>query len=451
MVTDDFYRALEDRFRGSRDVIKRRQSVYLPFVEALAPRVQKKMLDVGCGRGEWLELMAERGVPAEGLDLNEDFVKAGVEMGLSVFKADAMQHLKTQADGSYALLSAFHVVEHLGFNQLLAFLKEAYRVVDDGGAILLETPNPANLVVGACTFYLDPTHERPIPSILLAFAAEYSGFARAIVVPVNRGEIDNSLQLMPGELLGATVINKVVSALDQNLMQAPDYAVIAFKNQDAELIRIAESLVSASPLSVSKDEEEDVNALIERVVEAEKEAVLWREKASHAEEAARRTEQISLEMKASVEASVAKRIATGLAEAQARAAAAEETAIHAQQQVQALTSSTIWRATRPIRAGVNGLKAIGFSRTGLKRVARPVLVYSAAYLRAHPALKERVASIIARHPKLRARLIRAAGQDAVFGAVAKSAVDDIESVDQLTEQGRAVYLDLIQSKKTDDE
>ncbi|SIT50128.1 putative Type 11 methyltransferase [Paraburkholderia piptadeniae] len=426
MVSDDFYRALEDRFRGSRDVIKRRQSVYMPFVEALSTRIGKKMLDVGCGRAEWLELLKERGIESEGLDLNEDFVRAGQEMGLSVFRADAMEHLRAQADGAYAFISAFHVVEHLGFNNLLAFLKEAHRVVDDGGAILLETPNPANLVVGACNFYLDPTHERPIPSILLSFAAEYSGFERVVVVPVNRGELHNDLQLMPGELTGATVINKVVSALDQNLMQAPDYAIIAFKKQDADLIRIAESLVSASPLSTSKEEEEDVNALIERVLEAEKEAVLWREKAAQTAESLRRAEQAAVD-------------------AQSRAAAAEADANSAKQQVVALVNSTTWRMMGPVRGAVQVLKTVGFSRAGAKRVAKPVLVRGAAFLHAHPKLKDRVAWTLRRFPALRSRLVGIAGNEALGTAPAAPAV---ESVEQLTARARTVYQDLLQSKKS---
>ena len=284
MVSDDFYRALEDRFRGSRELIKSRQSVYLPLVEALSNRVHKKVLDVGCGRAEWLELLGEHGVPAEGLDLNEDFVAAGQQAGLAVFSADAMQYLGEQPDQSYGLISAFHVVEHLGFENLLLFLREAYRVVDDGGAILLETPNPANLVVGACNFYLDPTHERPIPSILLSFAAEFSGFEQVVIVPVNRGFLQNNLELMPTELSGASVINKVVSSLDQNFMQAPDYAIIAFKKAGNELVEVANSLVSDSPLPISAKETEDVNALLERVINAEAERAALRADATSVRE-----------------------------------------------------------------------------------------------------------------------------------------------------------------------
>src|SRR5471032_543353 len=334
MVSDDFYRALEDRFRGSRELIKTRQSVYLPLVEALANRVQKKVLDVGCGRAEWLELLGEHGVPAEVLDLNEDFVAQGQRAGLAVFSADAMQYLGEQPDQSYGLISAFHVVEHLGFENLLRFLREAYRVVDDGGgAILLETPNPANLLVGAFNFYLDPTHEYPIPSSLLSFAAEFSGFEQVVIVPVNRGFLQNNLELMPTELSGASVINKVVSSLDQNFMQAPDYAIIAFKKAGNELVGVANSLVSDSPLPISAKETEDVNALLERVIDAEAERATLRADATSVrvqlhDTLARMDEtQVRLgEAHGRLEALQAR-----LLDAQARAAAAEEAANNSKQ------------------------------------------------------------------------------------------------------------------------
>ncbi|MGF6599985.1 2-polyprenyl-3-methyl-5-hydroxy-6-metoxy-1,4-benzoquinol methylase [Paraburkholderia sp. GAS448] len=455
MVSDDFYRALEDRFRGSRDLIKARQGVYLPFVEALGAKVSKKMLDVGCGRGEWLELLAERGIAAEGLDFNEDFVKAGIDAGLSVFKADAMEFLKNQPDQTYSLITAFHVVEHLGFNSLLEFLKEAHRVVDDGGAVLLETPNPANLIVGACNFYIDPTHERPIPSVLLSFAAEYSGFESVVVVPVNRSFLQNNLEFMPGQLMGAKVINKIVSALDQNLMQAPDYAIIAIKKQDADLSRIAESLVSTSPLAVSADEEEDVNSLLSRIVEAEKEAVIWREKAAQADAAARDTAVRAQELQVRLTEAHAEEMRQAriqelearVREAQARAAAIEDLANRSQQQIQAMLNSRSWRLTAPIRAGGNALRWAGISRTGVRRVAKPVFLHAAAYMRSRPALQRRIANLFAKYPGLRARLVNFAGPDAFRGVANVRPADVIESVDQLTARGRSVYDDLQQAKK----
>ncbi|NRO95886.1 methyltransferase domain-containing protein [Paraburkholderia sp. NMBU_R16] len=436
MLSDDFYRALEDRFRGSRETIKARQSVYLPVVEALHAKVGKKALDVGCGRGEWLELLKERGVQAEGIDLNEEFVDAGRAAGLAVQQADAMQFLASQPDATYELVSAFHVVEHLGFNNLLAFLKEAYRVVDDGGAILLETPNPANLVVGACNFYIDPTHERPIPSVLLSFAAEYSGFESVVVVPVNRAFIHNDLELMPSRLAGAAVINKVVSALDTNLMQAPDYAVVAFKKRDPRLTEIAESLVSGSSLATSTAEEEIVGSLNLTVIEAQREVGKWQERAYQAEILVRDLELKASDAKLHAEEEM-RRI-------EQRAAAAEMEVARLHEHINAIYRSRSWRLAAPIRAGGNALRKAGISRAGLLRIAKPVLMRAADYLRAHPALRAKVSGVLARYPGVRARLVGMLGLAVIHGA--PPATNEIETVDRLTARGRKIRDDLLNAK-----
>jgi 2-polyprenyl-3-methyl-5-hydroxy-6-metoxy-1,4-benzoquinol methylase len=471
MVSDDFYRALEDRFRGSRELIKSRQSVYLPLVEELANRVQKKVLDVGCGRAEWLELLGEHGVPAEGLDLNEDFVAAGQQAGLAVFSADAMQYLGEQPDQSYGLISAFHVVEHLGFENLLLFLREAYRVVDDGGAILLETPNPANLLVGACNFYLDPTHERPIPSILLSFAAEFSGFEQVVIVPVNRGFLQNNLELMPTELSGASVINKVVSSLDQNFMQAPDYAIIAFKKAGNELVEVANSLVSDSPLPISAKETEDVNALLERVINAEAERAALRADATSVREqlhdtlarmdetqvrlgeAHGRLEALQARATAAEEAATsskhvlrAQELEVQLQAVHARAAAAEDLANRSQEHVIALLSSSSWRLSSPIRMVGNAVRKVGGAPGAVKRTARLGLLHGVAYVRCRPVLKQRIANVLSRFPRVRARLARYVGFDAAQSVVAGAPLPSVESVEQLTARGRAIYNDLANAK-----
>jgi O-antigen chain-terminating methyltransferase len=457
MLTDDFYRALEERFRGSRDVIKARQRVYMPIVEALNARTGKKVLDVGCGRAEWLELLTEHGIVAEGLDLNEEFVAGARAAGLSAIKADALEFLKAQPAGAYGLVSAFHVVEHLGFDNLLAFLKEAYRVVDEQGAVLLETPNPANLVVGACNFYIDPTHERPIPSVLLSFAAEYSGFESVAIVPVNRNFIQNDLELMPEQLPGASVINKVVAALDLNLMQAPDYAIVALKKRDAVLVEIAESLASASSLAVSAREEKDVDELIARIVKAEREAVDWREKshqfeirlkvaetrarAAHAD--VQRIELDMREARARVTAAEAE-----MREAQGRAATVELEATRLRHQVNELLGSRSWRITTPLRAASAVLKSAGISRSGAKRMTKLVLLHTAGYVRSRPFLKSKVSKVLSRFPGLRSRLVGSVGLDILHGVATESSARPVESFELLTARGRKVYGDLVKAKKT---
>ena len=182
---DEFYRAFEDRYRGRRDLIKSRLNIYLPFIEPL-----KKFygdcaaVDLGCGRGEWLELVADLGFDAVGIDLDEGMLDVSRGLELTVKREDAVTYLRGLADESIAVVSGFHIVEHITFSDLQSLVMEALRVLKPGGVLVFETPNPENIVVGTSNFYLDPTHQRPIPPQLLSFLAEYYGFHRVKILRV---------------------------------------------------------------------------------------------------------------------------------------------------------------------------------------------------------------------------------------------------------------------------
>jgi SAM-dependent methyltransferase len=470
MVTDDFYRALEDRFRGSRDAIKARQRVYLPVIDALAATVSKKILDVGFGRAEWLELLKEQGLAAEGLDLSDSFVEEGRRAGFDVSKGDVIDYLARQPDQTYSLISAFHVVEHLGFDKLLAFLREAHRVTDANGAILLETPNPANLVVGACNFYIDPTHERPIPSTLLAFAAEYCGFARVVMVPMNRDFLHNDLQLMAGHSSGATVVNAVVSEVNDTFKQAPDYAIFAFKKMDNEAVKLAESLVTKPVLPVSAAEPVGADSLWARVVEVETDRAVWRGKAALAEAQLQHVQELvaradsrirdfearvrELQSRSVLERSAIRAqeqdrvhdVEAQLKKALRRAMAAEELAADAQLHIDAMLRSSSWRLSAPVRGvGLTVRKVVGLRRLATTPV-RLSLLHAAAFVRSRPALRRRIVKVLSRVPGLRAGLIRLAGFNALQGVLNDAAANVVETVDQLTARGRKIHDDLLSAR-----
>ena len=179
----DFYRAFEDRFRGSREMVKERLRVYLGFVQALrATSGACAAVDLGCGRGEWLELMREAGVEAEGIDSDESMLAACRDAGLDARRGEALAAMRQLPAESRDLVSAFHVAEHLPFADLQALVQEALRVLSPGGVLILETPDPDNLSVGASSFYLDPTHVRPLPAGLLAFLPAHYGFHRVKIL-----------------------------------------------------------------------------------------------------------------------------------------------------------------------------------------------------------------------------------------------------------------------------
>lgn len=175
---DPFYLAFEDQFRGSRELIRERMADYLPFLHQLLARIpHATAVDLGCGRGEWLQFLKENGIAGRGVDLNGRMVAECRSHGMQAMQGDAMEYLTSLPDASVAVVSGFHIVEHLSIVQLLALLAETRRVLQPGGMAIFETPNPECLKVSTYTFYLDPTHRNPVPMELLSFIATHSGFS----------------------------------------------------------------------------------------------------------------------------------------------------------------------------------------------------------------------------------------------------------------------------------
>ncbi|RUU12631.1 SAM-dependent methyltransferase, partial [Mesorhizobium sp. USDA-HM6] len=162
---DDLYKAFEDRFRGSKELVKERLQVYQPLLAQVPRQAEGPTLaiDLGCGRGEWLEILTEAGLEALGVDTNAGMAQEATENGLKIELQDALEHLGGRPDNSVAVISAFHMVEHVPTDYLIGLLEECQRVLTDDGLLILETPNPENISVGTNTFHLDPTHKSPLP------------------------------------------------------------------------------------------------------------------------------------------------------------------------------------------------------------------------------------------------------------------------------------------------
>ena len=135
-----------------------------------------KVLDIGCGRGEWIELMQESGYQATGVDLNAVMVNQAKEKQLNVECVDVLQYLKHLPDNALSAVTGIHIIEHLEFTYLIQLLQEVYRVLKKGGGVILETPNPENIFVGAQFFYTDPTHKNPIVPDTMEFLLSYLGY-----------------------------------------------------------------------------------------------------------------------------------------------------------------------------------------------------------------------------------------------------------------------------------
>ena len=220
-LLDAMYASFEDRFRGTREDIKQRQSIYLPIVlEAKAGAKDAPILDLGCGRGEWLEILHHEGLIAKGVDINRVFLEGCRELGLDVVEQDAIAYLRSLKSNSIGAVTAFHLIEHLPLKTLIALMDEALRVLQPGGLIILETPNPKNLLVGTCSFYMDPTHIKPLPRSLCEFLLEARGFVNVAGMDLN--PFENFQPPKENE-------NSFTEAVNQYLFGPRDIAIIGRK------------------------------------------------------------------------------------------------------------------------------------------------------------------------------------------------------------------------------
>ena len=167
------YARFAERFRGSEDYVKAGQQFYLPYFQG-----RENVLDIGCGRGEFLEMMQAAGVPARGIDLGDESVEVCLRKGLQAEKADLFEYLAALPEASLDGIFCSQVIEHLPPERLPAMIKLAASRLARDGVIAIETPNPECLAIFATHFYLDPTHTRPVPHPLLSFYLEEFGVGK---------------------------------------------------------------------------------------------------------------------------------------------------------------------------------------------------------------------------------------------------------------------------------
>ena len=224
---EEQYASFEQTFRGEREQIKLRAAHYLDTLAGagIDPGDDGVVLDLGSGRGEWLEVLAEHGYHGRGVDSNRGMLEASEARGHEVVEADALDYLRAQPDGSFAAITSMHMVEHMPHPVVIQLLDEALRALRPGGVLILETPNPENVLVGSCMFYMDPTHLHPIPPPLLQWTVQARGFEQVGIERLsdNRGSPD--LAPVSEDVPGSAQINQIVAWFTA----APDYAVVALK------------------------------------------------------------------------------------------------------------------------------------------------------------------------------------------------------------------------------
>lgn len=220
-MLDAMYASFEDGFRGTREEIKDRLRVYMKVIEqACAGTEEAPVLDLGCGRGEWLELLKENQKIARGVDLNQVFVSECQDLGLDIIEQDALSYMENIKTSSLGAVTGFHLIEHLPVKILIALLDETLRVLRPGGVVIFETPNPENIKVGSCNFYIDPTHRNPLPPITAKHLLEARGFVRCDIQRLHPfDEKDRNRDMVAG----------CPPELIEELYGPQDYAVIGHK------------------------------------------------------------------------------------------------------------------------------------------------------------------------------------------------------------------------------
>ena len=378
-MSDLFYSAFEEKYRGSRELIKSRLQVYLPFVLPVFKAFPQGLaLDVGCGRGEWLELLTEHGLNAKGVDLDDGMLQACRDRGLQVETADALAYIQALPEASLCVVSGFHFAEHLPFDVLQQLVQEAKRVLVPGGLLILETPNPENISVGSNSFYLDPTHERPIPPDLLSFLPEHYGYARFKLL---RLQEDLQLRDSPNPQL-INLLNDV----------SPDYGVVA-QTQGVPLLM--EALLPAFEQSFGLT----LHTLAERYqASLDTRLALIEAKAEQAEAKAEQAEAKAEQAQVLVSSHI-----QTIQDKDAQLAAVRQQlhevhqsnhhhwqlAEQRQQLINALNNSTSWRITAPPRWPVHQLRLLRQHgvKSRVKALAKKVLKQLLPFLLARPTLR----------------------------------------------------------------
>jgi len=182
-MDENFYEFFESVNYASEDQVREYRAIYLSYVKPILGFVDKPLaFDFGCGRGEWLDMLRELGFQVKGVDVDQGMLKLAQQKELDVELGDASEFLKKIPSQSVAVVSAFHVLEHLKFDKIVEFFRESRRVLIPGGILIAETPNPENLFVITSNFYLDHTHIRPIPILQMINLARYFGYEKYSII-----------------------------------------------------------------------------------------------------------------------------------------------------------------------------------------------------------------------------------------------------------------------------
>ena len=222
-LKDWHYAAFENRHRGNEEEVKKQQSQFLPYFKE-----KGKVLDLGCGRGEFLGLCRENGIDAKGIDLNEQMIEICQDKGLDCQKGDVLEVLAEWQDNNLGGIFSSQVIEHLPPAHLKKLIELSYFKLTPGGHVVLETINPASVFALVQIYFLDLTHQKPIHPQTLKFLLESSGFVD-VEIKYSSPLEQERLQTLPGADERDSILNRNIDNLNALLYAPPNYAAIGLK------------------------------------------------------------------------------------------------------------------------------------------------------------------------------------------------------------------------------
>ena len=192
-MESNYYLKFENKFRGSREKIIENLLIYEPLINlTIKENTNNKFIDVGCGRGEWLEKWQTSFNDCMGIECDKSMVDFCQKLKLNVIDSDALCALKNISKNSISVISIFHLIEHLDTNYLHNLLSECYRILLPNGLLIIETPSIDNIIVSTKSFYIDNTHINHINPDGLSFSMENVGFSKVKYFYIHPGPLEKS-------------------------------------------------------------------------------------------------------------------------------------------------------------------------------------------------------------------------------------------------------------------
>ena len=218
------YFKFQNNFRGTRSQIIARQEKYVKYFKDK----NNPVLDIGCGRGEFLQVMKNNNINAYGVDLYPEYVIEGELNDLDIRQGDGINYL-AHTDEVFSGIFVSHVIEHISFESLQLLCKSAYEKLEDGACLIFETPNPTSLSIYTNTFYVDPTHIRPVHPVTVEYVLKEIGFKDIEILYTEDSKGEPLPLIKSSAIENIEDVNAAIQRVSNMLYGSLDYAIIAKK------------------------------------------------------------------------------------------------------------------------------------------------------------------------------------------------------------------------------